>query len=110
MTQLGSGRLDGGGRCAGLRCSMLHLMLLHEVHSRERLGNEVQRGEATSEVAKMRTGHPVPMSQSTLNRRRYARNDETLYVAPEDERTDYVSALNFGDCNRLTCLGSRNRR
>lgn len=24
-------------------------------------------------------------------RRRYAQNDDTLYVAPEDERTDYVS-------------------
>lgn len=30
-------------------------------------------------------------SGSNLNRRRYAQNDETLYVAPEDERTDYVS-------------------
>ena len=28
---------------------------------------------------------------SNLNRRRYAQNDETLYVAPEEERTDYVS-------------------
>ena len=28
---------------------------------------------------------------SNLNRRRYAQNDETLYVAPADERTDYVS-------------------
>lgn len=30
---------------------------------------------------------------SNLNRRRYAQNDETLYVAPEDERTDYVRYL-----------------
>lgn len=29
---------------------------------------------------------------SHLNRRRYAQNDETLYVAPEDDRTDYVRA------------------
>ena len=29
---------------------------------------------------------------SNLNRRRYAQNDETLYVVPEDQRTDYVSA------------------
>ncbi|KAG9019505.1 hypothetical protein FRB90_001166 [Tulasnella sp. 427] len=50
---------------------------------------EVQRGEATNEVAKMRMGHPVSMSSSTLNRRRYAGNDETLYVAPEEETTDY---------------------
>ncbi len=28
---------------------------------------------------------------SNLNRRRYAQNDETLYVAPEEECTDYVS-------------------
>jgi hypothetical protein len=27
---------------------------------------------------------------SNLNRRRYADHDDTLYVAPEDERTDYV--------------------
>lgn len=27
---------------------------------------------------------------SNLSRRRYAQNDDTLYVAPEDERTDYV--------------------
>ena len=31
---------------------------------------------------------------SHLNRRRYAQNDETLYVAPEDDRTDYVRASN----------------
>lgn len=30
---------------------------------------------------------------STLNRRRYAQNDETLYVAPEEETTDYVSVV-----------------
>lgn len=30
---------------------------------------------------------------SNLNRRRYAQNDDTLYVAPEDERTDYVCLL-----------------
>ncbi|KAG8904236.1 hypothetical protein FRB99_002056 [Tulasnella sp. 403] len=50
---------------------------------------EVQRGEATNEVAKLRQGHPVSLSQSNLSRRRYAQNDETLYVAPEEERTDY---------------------
>jgi hypothetical protein len=27
---------------------------------------------------------------SNLSKRRYAQNDDTLYVAPEDERTDYV--------------------
>lgn len=30
---------------------------------------------------------------SNLNRRRYAQNDDTLYVAPEDERTDYVGFI-----------------
>ncbi|EJD35911.1 DUF221-domain-containing protein [Auricularia subglabra TFB-10046 SS5] len=50
---------------------------------------EVQRGEDTDEVARLRQGHPVSWSQSNLNRRRYAQNDETLYVAPEDDRTDY---------------------
>ncbi|EJD08522.1 DUF221-domain-containing protein [Fomitiporia mediterranea MF3/22] len=50
---------------------------------------EVQRGEESAEILRMRAGHPVTWSQSNLNRRRYAQNDETLYVAPEDERTDY---------------------
>ncbi|TCD61780.1 hypothetical protein EIP91_007958 [Steccherinum ochraceum] len=51
--------------------------------------SEVQRGEDTADVVRLREGHPVTWSQSNLNRRRYAQNDETLYVAPEDERTDY---------------------
>ncbi|KAF8955390.1 hypothetical protein BDZ97DRAFT_1674228 [Flammula alnicola] len=50
---------------------------------------EVQRGEETADVLRLRAGHPVTWSQSNLNRRRYAQNDDTLYVAPEDERTDY---------------------
>ncbi|KAH9475924.1 Calcium permeable stress-gated cation channel 1 [Psilocybe cubensis] len=50
---------------------------------------EVQRGEEGAEVQRLREGHPVTWSQSHLNRRRYAQNDDTLYVAPEDERTDY---------------------
>ncbi|TFK68047.1 DUF221-domain-containing protein [Pluteus cervinus] len=50
---------------------------------------EVQRGEDTADVQRLRAGHPVTWSQSNLSRRRYAQNDETLYVAPEDERTDY---------------------
>ncbi|KIY44321.1 DUF221-domain-containing protein, partial [Fistulina hepatica ATCC 64428] len=50
---------------------------------------EVQRGEDSEEVVRLREGHPVTWSQSNLNRRRYAQNDDTLYVAPEDERTDY---------------------
>ena len=54
---------------------------------------EVQRGEDSAEVQRLRAGHPVTWSQSYLNHRRYAQNDETLYVAPEDERTDYVSLI-----------------
>ncbi|KAK7062602.1 hypothetical protein VNI00_000090 [Paramarasmius palmivorus] len=50
---------------------------------------EVERGEESEEVMRLRTGHPVTWSQTNLNRRRYAQNDDTLYVAPEDERTDY---------------------
>ncbi|KAF9261079.1 DUF221-domain-containing protein [Marasmius fiardii PR-910] len=50
---------------------------------------EVERGEESEEVSRLRSGHPVTWSQTTLNRRRYAQNDDTLYVAPEDERTDY---------------------
>ncbi|KAG6885015.1 hypothetical protein C0993_006540 [Termitomyces sp. T159_Od127] len=50
---------------------------------------EVQRGEETADVMRLKAGHPVTWSQSNLNKRRYAQNDDTLYVAPEDERTDY---------------------
>jgi len=50
---------------------------------------EVERGEETAEVVRLRAGHPVTRSQSNLSRRRYAQNDDTLYVAPEDARTDY---------------------
>ena len=69
--------------------------------------HEVERGEESADVVRLRAGHPVTWSQryitftatgrhidavhSNLNRRRYAQNDETLYVAPADERTDYVS-------------------
>ena len=35
------------------------------------------------------------IGDSNLNRRRYAQNDDTLYVAPEDERTDYVRSPHF---------------
>ncbi|KAF7301133.1 hypothetical protein MIND_00677700 [Mycena indigotica] len=51
--------------------------------------HEVERGEESSEVTRLQAEHPVTWSQSNLSRRRYAQNDETLYVAPEDERTDY---------------------
>ncbi|KAG5645965.1 hypothetical protein DXG03_004757 [Asterophora parasitica] len=53
---------------------------------------EVQRGEETADVLRLKAGHPVTWSQSNLNKRRYAQNDDTLYVAPEDERTDYVNS------------------
>lgn len=50
---------------------------------------EVQRGQETEEFVRLRAGHPVTWSQSNLSKRRYAQHDDTLYVAPEDERTDY---------------------
>ncbi|KAF8625673.1 hypothetical protein AX15_005252 [Amanita polypyramis BW_CC] len=50
---------------------------------------EVERGADIAEVTRLSEGHRVTRSQSNLNRRRYAQNDDTLYVAPEDERTDY---------------------
>jgi hypothetical protein len=47
---------------------------------------EVQNGEGAGDVA----GIPeAPRSQQHLNLRRYAVNDDTLYVAPADSRTDY---------------------
>jgi len=49
----------------------------------------VQRGEETEDVSRLRAGHPVTWSQSNLSRRRYAQNDDVLYVAPEDDHTDY---------------------
>lgn len=33
------------------------------------------------------------LASSNLSKRRYAQHDDTLYVAPEDERTDYVCLL-----------------
>ncbi|KAI0262633.1 DUF221-domain-containing protein [Gloeopeniophorella convolvens] len=50
---------------------------------------EVQRGQDAEDVVRLRAGHPVTWSQSNLNRRRYAQNDDFLYVAPEDDHTDY---------------------
>lgn len=47
---------------------------------------EVQNGEEVVDVAGI---PPAPRSQQHLNLRRYAVNDETLYVAPADSRTDY---------------------
>lgn len=45
---------------------------------------------------------------SNLNRRRYAQNDDTLYVAPEDERTDYVCHLHQLCYAQLMVLLSHN--
>nr|XP_019005258.1 uncharacterized protein I203_02105 [Kwoniella mangroviensis CBS 8507]OCF68719.1 membrane protein [Kwoniella mangroviensis CBS 8507] len=50
---------------------------------------EVKRGEEPTGVAGVGDEGPVSRSQSNLNHRRYAVNDETLYVAPSDRRTDY---------------------
>ncbi|KAH6904319.1 hypothetical protein BKA70DRAFT_1373644 [Coprinopsis sp. MPI-PUGE-AT-0042] len=49
---------------------------------------EVQRGEESVEVMRLRAGHPVTWSQSNLSRRRMPRMMNPV-VAPEDERTDY---------------------
>ncbi|WWD22163.1 hypothetical protein CI109_106652 [Kwoniella shandongensis] len=50
---------------------------------------EVQRGEGVDGVLGVEDEGNVSRSQSNLNHRRYAMNDETLYVAPSDKRTDY---------------------
>ena len=66
---------------------------------------EVQRGEGADQVVGVRDEGEITRSQrypcyadcrtrlihffSNLNHRRYAVNDETLYVAPSDKRTDY---------------------
>lgn len=47
---------------------------------------EVQRGEGVHGILGVDS---VSRSQSMINHRRYAMNDETLYVAPSDSRTDY---------------------
>lgn len=49
---------------------------------------DVQRGESTDEVLGV-DDPAVPRSQSNLNHKRYAMNDDTLYVAPADRKTDY---------------------
>ncbi|OWZ67604.1 hypothetical protein AYX14_04653 [Cryptococcus neoformans] len=50
---------------------------------------EVQRGEGVHGILGVDSGGAVSRSQSMINHRRYAMNDETLYVAPSDSRTDY---------------------
>lgn len=47
---------------------------------------------------------------SNLNRRRYAQNDDTLYVAPEDVRTDYVRFTFTVSIHVLTFLSSHNHQ
>lgn len=49
---------------------------------------DVQRGEPPVDVLDI-NDPTVPRSQSGLNHKRYAVNDETLYVAPADKHTDY---------------------
>jgi hypothetical protein len=44
----------------------------------------------------------MSLASSNLSKRRYAEHDDTLYVAPEDERTDYV--LRFFSLCRLRSL------
>lgn len=81
-----------------MRQSLSIFARLSQVTFRCRLGKyvatssvfEVERGVESNDVNKIKAGHPVSLSQSNLSRRRYAQNDDTLYVAPEDERTDYV--------------------
>jgi len=48
---------------------------------------DVQRGEQPAEVLEI--DDHVPRTLSGLNHKRYAINDDTLYVAPADKRTDY---------------------
>ncbi|ORX34475.1 hypothetical protein BD324DRAFT_636070 [Kockovaella imperatae] len=50
---------------------------------------EVARGEGADQVVGVAEEDTVTRSQANLNHRRYAINDETLYVAPSDKRTDY---------------------
>ncbi|KAF8066835.1 hypothetical protein FPV67DRAFT_1416983 [Lyophyllum atratum] len=69
--------------------------------------SEVQRGEETADVMRLKAGHPVTWSQSNLNKRRYAQNDDTLYVAPEDERTDYSQPPMAGWYNGVLNTGKR---
>ncbi|KAF5381794.1 hypothetical protein D9615_005509 [Tricholomella constricta] len=69
--------------------------------------HEVQRGEETADVLRLKAGHPVTWSQSNLNKRRYAQNDDTLYVAPEDERTDYSQPPMAGWYNGVLNTGKR---
>lgn len=62
----------------------------------------------TSSSVVLESGLTCPCSN--LSRRRYAQNDETLYVAPEDERTDYVRGLFSSKLRLLTLECSHNRQ
>ena len=50
---------------------------------------EVDRGGEAEDVVGVRDENQVTRSESSLSHRRYAVNDETMYVAPSDKRTDY---------------------
>ena len=50
--------------------------------------NEMQRGQ-TTDVERLRRGHPVTRSQANLNRARYGAMNDEMYVVDPDERTDY---------------------
>ncbi|CDZ98226.1 Uncharacterized conserved protein [Phaffia rhodozyma] len=56
---------------------------------------DVQKGESAENVLKVRSERSrmeqaeITRSQCNLNRRRYAVNQEDLYLAPADDRTDY---------------------
>jgi hypothetical protein len=56
-------------------------------------GETYEAGALSSDVERLRKGHPVTMSQSALNRGRYRSKDERdegLYVVKQDLKTDYI--------------------
>lgn len=52
-------------------------------------GPDYEAGATTSDVERLRKGHPVTHSQSELNRGRYESGEDTMYVVKQDKKTDY---------------------
>jgi len=61
-----------------------------EVKRAQSNGGMYEAGALASDVERLRKGHPVTESQTELNRGRYERAEETMYVVKQDQKTDYA--------------------
>lgn len=74
-----------------------------------------EAGALADDIARLRKGHPVSQRQSELNRGRYERSEERMYVVKQDSKTDYaqppMSEAYYGILKYVElCFGSSQRR